>query len=288
MANLNERDFCDILEATLPQDDDTFAIFSGIWTFASQFGWPIGEAGGRLLEIIDNFVGPDRTLVFPAYSLSAFPRDKVFDLTLSKPDTGILPECALRNRAFRRSPSPIHSYVVRGPRTDELLARPCTTLWGPDSVLAWMLEADIRVCVLGVPWVSCSLLHYAEETLQVPYRFYKRFTGELKDDGRNLSPCSQVMYVRSLVTPPVWDLSGLGSALSDAGVVLKSPHRRVAMESAKATAFHRVNEGILAANPYAYHSNAKEVHAWVENGKAEEMAALSPDERWHPGNPKNS
>jgi aminoglycoside N3'-acetyltransferase len=282
MSALTEKEFIDVLEATLPADDDIIAIYSGIWTFAPQFRWPAEEIGPRLLKIVDDFVGPDRTLIFPAYSYLDFARNRTYDLTLSKPETGVLPESALADKAFTRSRSPMNSYAVRGPRADELLSRPSTTAWGPDGVLGWMCEADIRICILGVSWLSCSLMHHAEETLQVPYRYYKRFKGEIFDNGESLGACEEVMYSRSLHAVPEWDITSLGPALSDAGVVLKSPNRRIPMESAKASEFHRVNEAMFAADPYVYHENVDELKAWVENGKEAEMATLKPEERWPP------
>ena len=123
-------------------------------------------------------------------------------------------------------------------------------------------------------------MHYAEETLQVPYRYYKRFKGELLDNGEPLGSCEEVMYSRSLHAVPEWDITALGPALSDAGVVLKSPNRRIPMESAKARDFHRVNEGMFAKNPYIYHENADELKAWVKIGKEAEIATLSTEEKW--------
>lgn len=282
MSALTEKEFIDVLAATLPVEDEIIAIYSGLWTFAPQFRWPAEEIGPRLLKIIDEFVGPERTLIFPAYSYLDFARNRTYDLTLSKPETGVLPESALADKAFTRSRSPMNSYAVRGPRAEELLSCPSTTAWGPDGVLGWMCEADIRISILGVSWLSCSLMHYAEETLQVPYRYYKRFKGEIFDNGKSLGPCEEVMYSRSLNAVPEWDITSLGPALSDAGVVLKSPNRRIPMESAKASEFHRVNEAMFAADPYVYHENVDELKAWVEDGKEAEMATLKPEERWPP------
>lgn len=282
MATLTEKDFTDVLEATLPAEDDVIVVHSGIWTFAPLFRWPAEEIGPRLLDLIHEFVGPERTLVFPAYSFLDYARNRVYDLTLSKPETGVLSECAVRHPAFQRSRSPMNSYSVRGPKADDLLSRPCTTAWGPDGVFGWMLEENARICILGISWVSCSLFHHAEEILQVPYRYHKRFKGEMRDNGELIGPCEEIMFSRSLHAVPEWDITRLGPTLGEAGVLLKSPNSRVPLETAKAQDFHKVNEGLMAADPYVYTVNADELKAWVKDGKAEEVASLSDDECWPP------
>lgn len=285
MGKLTEKDFTDVLAELLPPGDDVVAIYSGLWTFAGGFGWPPAEMGPRMLRLIEDYLGPERTLVLPAYSFLDFARFRKFDLHRTMTETGALPDAALAKAVtgadgWVRSRSPMNSYLVRGPRAAEVLARPCTTAWGPDGVLGWMVEAKARIAVLGVPWVSCSMMHHAEELLLVPYRYYKRFAGTLLIDGVESAPCVEVMYSRSLHAVPEWDITGFGAELRRQGVVTVSKNRRIPMEAGPAAEVHRVNTGLFAADPYCYITNREVLEAWIRDGKEAEIASLKPEERW--------
>ncbi len=277
-----ERDLEDVFRALLPPDNDVIAVYSGLWTFVHAFGWPPDQAAARVLEILEDVAGEGRTLVLPAYSYLDFARNRTFDLVRTAPDTGSLPETALAGGAFRRSRSPMNSYLVKGPRAEELLTLPCTTAWGLDGVLGWLCGVNARVCVLGVPWVSCSLMHHAEEILMVPYRYFKRFAGRMFEDGEEIGPCAEVMYSRSLHAVPEWDITGFGRALRADGAVKVGDNRRIPMESGLARDIHRVNEDLFREDMYCYITNGDELDAWIRNGKDDEMAGLKREERWRP------
>jgi len=283
MAKLTQNDFIEVLEALLPSDKEVVAIYSGLWTFASGFGWPPDQMGERVLSLIEGFLGPDRTLVLPAYSFTDFARFRRFDLVRTMTETGALPEAALARvdgGGWMRSRSPMNSYLVKGPRADELLALPCTTAWGRDGVLGWMCDVDARIAILGVPWVSCSMMHHAEELQMVPYRYFKRFSGTLFKDGREVGPCVDVIYSRSLHAVPEWDITGFGRELRAQGAVTVSDNRLIPMEAGSARDVHRVNSELFAADPYCYITNRDVLEAWIADGKEAEIAQLKPEECW--------
>jgi len=285
MGKLTDKDLVTVLEDLLPPGEDVVAVYSGLWTFAGGFGWPPAEMGPRMLRLIEDYLGPDRTLVLPAYSFLDFARFRRFDLVRTLTETGALPDAALAKSAtgadgWVRSRSPMNSYLVRGPRAAELLSRPCTTAWGQDGVLAWLCEVKARIAVLGVPWVSCSMMHHAEELQMVPYRYFKRFAGTLMIDGEESGPCVEVMYARSLQAVPEWDITGFGAELRRQGAVKVSDNRRIPMEAGPAAEVHRVNSDLFADDPYCYITNREVLEAWIRDGKEAEMAGLKPDERW--------
>lgn len=281
MARLSDSDIAEILERVIPAEDDVVVIFSGIWTFAHRLAFPAAETGDRLLDVIEDVVGSNRTVVLPAYTFLEFARARAFDLRRSVPEGGILTERVIGRDGWRRLPKPMNSYSLRGPRADEAFALASTTAWGPDGVLGWLTQAKARTLVFGVPWESCSIMHHAEETLGVPFRYYKRFQGRLLDDGDDRGACAEIMYARSLNVPPEWDISLLGRVLNERGLVLDGGVSAVPLQSAPADVVHAVNEELMGDNPYVYHTNADAVRAWVDGGGRErEMAMLKPEERW--------
>lgn len=279
MSALTERDFRRALEAVIPPQDDVVVIYSGIWTFGHRFAWDTTELPDRLLDIIDDVVGPDRTLLYPTFT-SDFVQTRRYDLVRSTP-IGVIPERVIHRPGVRRTRQPLHSFAVRGPRAKEVLALPCTTSWGDDGILGWMGEVNARLCPLGLPWhEACSFFHRVEKVLQVPYRYYKRFAGVLLDDGREIGACEEVKYSWSLRVRPRWDYTIVRPRLTKAKAILSGGNPLIPLESANAKSILAACIELLSENLYAYVVNVDEVKDWVAHGKADEVAELAPDEQW--------
>ncbi|MFH1933652.1 MAG: AAC(3) family N-acetyltransferase [Pseudomonadota bacterium] len=280
VGRLTEQDFRVALESVIRPEDEVLVFFSAIYTFGHLFAWPPKEIPDRLLDIMIHVAGSNRTLILPAYTLS-FPRTRVFDLVRTKSDTGILSDRAILRRSMRRLPKPMNSYMVIGPRADEFLALPCSTAWGTNGAFGWMTRVDAKICMLGVPWgEACSLYHYAEELEQVPYRYYKRFSGDMFEDGVPIGPCEEVMFVRSATIPPVWNHAKVYPQLRAAGVVITSENPVIPLEAVKASKIVEVTRNMLKMDPYAYVANVEQVRAWVKHDASEEVERLTPGERF--------
>jgi len=280
MAKLTERDIHLALESVIASDDEVIVLFSGIYTFAHRFGWPVEQSPSRILAVIEEHIGSNRTLLIPTYSFS-FCSAKVFDLERTETDIGAIPNAAIGRLGYFRTSQPINSYSVRGPRTEEIMSLPCTTAWGEDGALGWMEKVNAKICILGVPWgEACSLFHYAEEVCSVPYRYFKRFAGKLFRNGEYIRECHEVIYARSIKVPPKIDFQSVYPQLSKAGVIQKSTHDFIPLESAKAKDIVKITCEILEADPYAYVVNDNEVKNWVRTERSDEIALLLPGEVW--------
>lgn len=280
---LTEEDFEKALFEVLDKNDDVIVIYSAIWSFAHRFDGKTEEITKRIFDVIDSVVGKDRTILFPTFT-NSFVKTRRFDLVLDESDcSGVIANYALRSPGFKRTKQPIHSYVVKGPRADEVLARQCTTAWGDDSVIAWMGEVDARFCPLGLPWhYACSYFHRIEEILQVPYRYYKRFAGDLLENGEKKGTCVEVKFSNSLSFRPEFDYTIVRSRLEEMGAIQKSANPLIPLQSGKANAIGKATHELLGNDIYAYVKNRDAVDAWVNNGKAEEIASLNDDECWPP------
>jgi aminoglycoside 3-N-acetyltransferase len=278
---ITDYEFETALRNVIDPDDDVIVIYSAIWSFAHRLGGSSDEVTARVFDIIDSVVGKERTVLFPTFT-NTFVKTRSFDLSLDDSDcSGILANYAMHSPGFRRTRQPIHSYTVRGPKADEVLARPCTTAWGDDSVIAWMGEANARFCPLGLPWhFACSFYHRIEEVLQVPYRYYKRFAGTLLDNGQKIGNCAEVKYCYSLQVPPKFDHTKIAPIMDQSGFIRKNGNPLIPLQSATGSDIYRVTQDFLGEDLYGYVTNKEEVKAWVDKGMAEEIEALDADERW--------
>tara|TARA_B100000989_G_scaffold294370_1_gene273375 strand:- start:14878 stop:15654 length:777 start_codon:yes stop_codon:yes gene_type:complete len=126
----------------------------------------------------------DKTILFPAFS-NDLALKKKYDVKLSKPYTGIIPNTALASNKYFRTESPLHSFLVKGKMLNDIKKLKQETTWGDGSIFDWLYRNNAL-------WVSlnldlnrgCAVHHMAEEKTKVPYRFYKIFRGKMYDNGK--------------------------------------------------------------------------------------------------------
>jgi len=285
-ADLSVDRFRRDLAEVIPADASVIVLHSGLFGFANRLDVPARDVPGVVLDVIDDIVGPDRTLVMPTYFFG-FPREKVFDDVLTRPDTGAIAQMFMNRPTSRRARQPMNSYAVEGPLSDVLLNRPCTTAWGKDGIMAWFYEVDARFVSLGVgSLLSCSYYHMAEQWEGVPYRYFKRFIGEHRVNGEVVGECSEVMYVRPLGY--TFDFLGVPvDELMEARGLKARPERDdgVIMESMSMQAIIHASQEILRDNIYAmvtepYRDGLKR---WIADGNLQaEIDGVPEHQRFDP------
>lgn len=274
------------LEQVIAKDADVIVLHSGLFGFANRLDVPPRDIPGLVLDIVDDIVGPDRTLVMPTFFFG-FPRERKYDDVLTRPDTGAIAQLFMNRPTSTRSAQPMNSYAVEGPRADELLSRPCTTAWGKDGVMAWFYDVDACYVTLGVgTLLSNSYYHMAEQWEGVPYRYFKRFVGERFHDGEPAGECSEVMYVRPLgytfdfLGVPVDELMGARGLKTrperDDGVIMES----MSMRDIIHTSQEILRDNIYAMVTEPYRDGLKK---WIAEGHLEaEEAAVPEHQRYTP------
>ncbi|OFZ67260.1 MAG: hypothetical protein A3D92_23995 [Bacteroidetes bacterium RIFCSPHIGHO2_02_FULL_44_7] len=270
-SKISEGEIKAELARVITNDDEVVVIFSGIWMLIA-LGVPVKELPTYVLDIICEFIGKDRTVLLPTYTYD-YTRTRIYDPKFSKPETGVLPARALTRPEFVRTLNPLNSYAVAGPKTAEILAINEETLWGDKSVMGWFDEVNARICVLGEPWhQACTHFHRAEEKLQVPYRYYKKFPGMLHENGRPVRALDPSMYVRTLNAR--LDYTQVEPVMNDHGSILRGSNANFSIETALARDIVKASSALLEKDPLAFVANKKEILTWIETSKEEELASL--------------
>ena len=276
---LSELDFLESIKDVVNSDDKVFILFSGIYSFGHKFDWPVRQTPAKLIDLLIDFCDTDKTIIFPAYC-NDFPKTKKFDLHQSLTSVGSIPDQAVIKHETKRTSQPMQSYTVYGHLEEELLNYNSDTAWGKNSIMSWLVEKNTRILILGVPWhKSCSILHHAEELLHVPYRYYKRFTGEYFIDGVKIRDCYEIIYSRSLKTPPKWNHKPIKTILENKKMVMYSNNPGIPIESSNINDFVSVTLDMIDNDPYAYIDNKEEVKYWVNNVRESEINSLNFIER---------
>ena len=167
----------------------------------------VPECGLEQAAIADMFLSAFReatggtgTWILPAYTYS-YTKDERFDPPTTPPtqDMGLLPNALWRHPDVCRSLDPIFSVIAIGPRAREMTSGVPASCFGEDCVYARLVDADGAICNIGIGSHS-ALLHHVEQTLGVPYRYLKTFTGVSVIDGEERE--TEITYnVRNLDYP---------------------------------------------------------------------------------------
>ncbi len=178
--------------------------------------WPGIEAGDHVLihsslrrtcqqqhmsprDVLNSFmsqVGPHGTLLFPLFNFG-FTKGLGFDLRATKSEMGILSEVARQHWQVTRTKHPIYSFAVLGAGAYELEDCDNFSGYGHDSPFAWLHWRNGKIAVLDLSEAdSMTYYHHVEETLEVPYRFHKTFTGQYIDDWGHQNKKTYGLFIR--------------------------------------------------------------------------------------------
>ena len=152
-----------------------------------------------LVEKLQEQVGRQGNLLFPVFSWE-FCRGKGFNRSSSLGEVGALNNWILKNRKdFRRTRHPLYSFMVWGKNADDFVASENVDAWGADSLFAWLHHHGGKMLLLDVSLQrGFTFMHYVEESVRVPYRYFKNFRGEYTDIDGTKSIRSYTMDVRDL------------------------------------------------------------------------------------------
>lgn len=175
--------------------------------FTSLLGQIVSKYGvesldTKLNELVDNlqsFLGKNSTILIPIFSWE-FNKGKEFDIKHTKGSTGAFANWILVNRNdFLRSKHPMYSFMLWGKDAKTIAKMDNLDAFGAFSPFGYMHKNDAKMVFFDIPvQKGITFVHYVEESLQVPYRYFKSFCSDYIDENGVKSKKSYVMYVRNL------------------------------------------------------------------------------------------
>lgn len=147
------------------------------------------KANELLCSAMREVIGSEGTLLLPTYSL-AFYRNADFDVKTTPSIEGAWSSSLEFLEYFRhlpevvRSADPIFSVAGLGPQAEQLLTQLPNTSYGNDCLYERLLKAGAKISGIGVGLAEASFIHYVEESLGVPFRYKKLFTGRIAQNGK--------------------------------------------------------------------------------------------------------
>ncbi len=172
----------------------------------------------RLIELFQQKITERGTLLFPTFNFD-FCEGGGFDIKKSVSQTGALSRAAIKRADFSRTRHPIHSFAVWGRHQTELCGMRNKESFGLDSPFHFLYEIGAKMLIIGIGFQGAfTFAHYVEERENVPYRYFKDFTGDYTDENGVTEQKTYSMFVRAVEQGIESFLDPIGEVLEKKGV----------------------------------------------------------------------
>jgi len=180
---------------------DMLLIHSSLLKFGVPNDVNIGELPVNIYTVLQSIIGNNGTIAVPTFNF-----EYCKGTSFNKQETpsklmGVFSEYIRKLPASKRSFHPMQSISAVGGKAEFLIENDTISAFSPDGPFDKLLALKTKVVLLGTDLNSVSMIHWVEEKLNVPYRYWKSFSG-IYVDNLISSQRSYKMFVRSLELNP--------------------------------------------------------------------------------------
>lgn len=195
------------------------------------------------------------TLVVPTFNFG-FAHGYFFEQASTQAEEmGVFPEFVRQQPGVLRSPHPMQSIAIVGQYAADLSGRDTSSAFEPGSAFDRMLELDFKLLLLGADVRFTSMIHYAEQRMRVPYRYWKEFTGEVRLIGQPPQVRTYQMFARDLVIDPEVSSAPVQKVLEERGLWNSIPLNYGKVALCRFRDFVSVAEELISKNPWVLVQN---------------------------------
>lgn len=249
---LTRKSLEDALRAVGVQRGDGLLVHSALHVL----GQPQGGLG-MLLDALKDAIGLDGTIVVPTFTL-AFAHGQDYDpYATPSQGMGAFSEYVRQQPKVLRTLHPLQSVAVWGEQAVEFAGLDTCSAFDDGSAFDRMLKLGFKLLLLGADVQAASMVHYSEQRAQVPYRYWKDFTGRVKQSGKWYTK-TYPMFARDLNLDPQLELAPIQRLLEQRGQWRATRLNFGALSSCSLADFVSATDALLAADPWALVANKPE------------------------------
>jgi aminoglycoside 3-N-acetyltransferase len=218
-------DLCDKLGVHIEPDSDLYIEMD-----LSRFGSLHPDIKSReqlasiIISVFNEIAGGDSTIIVPSFTFSwGFNSRGVYDLN-SNTHLGLIPNWLLGHEGVIRTHDPMFSVLITGKRS-RWYSEPCSDSFGKCSVFAKMHATNAKLIGFGLQKFDPTFIHYVEQYVndnvsQIKYRYKKKFTGTIIENGNESAIKKHVTLVRDLDIDYKYNFDNLISDLLDQNKII--------------------------------------------------------------------
>jgi len=214
-----------------------------------------GVAGGAetVIDVMLELVGSTGTVLFPSFNFQSWTETHYFDVLETPSKMGMITELARLRPEARRTPHPIYSFAVLGPRAEEFAATEDVEAYGPGSAFALFHRTNGTILSIGLDFNSTfSMHHYIEYNVGCDYRRVKEFSGVYVGYDRVPRIKMYSMFVRKHDRVKTYIVPGMNELLA-AGVIQEVQVGTAKVHFATAKDFYDHMSVIVREHPEKLH-----------------------------------
>jgi aminoglycoside 3-N-acetyltransferase len=255
MQEVSRQQVIDCLKALGITSGDGLLVHSAL-----QFlGRPI-EGVSMYLDALDEILGLSDSagrLAVPTFNFS-FARGEDYD-PAAAPSVGMgaFSEMVRQDPRAHRTTHPMQSFALIGELAEEMAAMDTPSAFDDGSAVDKMLAQDDKLLLLGANIQAVSALHYSEQRVGVPYRYWKEFEGKVLRTGE-WQAVSYRMYVRDMEIDARLEIFEIESVLKQRGLWQKLPLNYGKIATCRLRDFVSATTELLSADPWCFVTNKPE------------------------------
>jgi aminoglycoside N3'-acetyltransferase len=214
-----------------------------------------GVEGGveRVIDALCELVGTSGTLLFPAFNFQSWTEAHYFDILETPSRMGMITERARLRPGAMRTPHPIYSFAVLGPRAAEFAEAEDREAYGPRSAFAVFHKSNGTILSIGLDFNhTFSMHHYVEYNTGCDYRRVKEFSGIYVDYDREPQVKTYSMFVRRDERIRTYIVPGMNELLAG-GVIRECEVGAAKVHTAGAAEFFDKMSAVVREHPEKLH-----------------------------------
>ena len=209
------------------------------------------------LDALQEVIGPEGTIVVPTFNFD-FARGEDYDPeTTPSVGMGTFSEFVRQHPDSLRTTHPMQSFSVIGKHAEELASCETPSAFDDGSAIDRMLDLGFKLLLLGADIQASAIFHYSEQRAEVPYRYWKDFTGRIKQQGF-WKEATYRMFVRDLEIDAQLVVHDIQSGLESKGQWSSVKLNYGSISLCTLRDFVTVNDHFLAEDPWVFVTNLPE------------------------------
>jgi aminoglycoside 3-N-acetyltransferase len=176
----------------------------------------LGQPDGgieMIFQCLKNLLTISGTIAVPTFNFDFAKGEEFKTKETPSKGMGVFSEFIRVHPGSFRTHHPLQSIAINGFHAAEIANRDTLCAFDDGSAFERMLDLNFKCLLLGANINACSIIHYSEQRSNVPYRYWKNFSGIV--DGKY---ATYRMFVRDLELNPLLDLTPIKVRLMEQGL----------------------------------------------------------------------
>lgn len=168
-------------------------IHSDIFYLLKEYGFDIVKK--YFEELFINLINKNKTIFIPTFNWDFCSTNK-FNYKTSKTKVGTLSSWCLENNLFIRTNDPLYSFCVTGKDKNIYDDKYFTNAFGDDSIFDFIDKKNTLIIMINNQ--NFTIYHLYEQQLKCPYRYLKKFKGDVEFKNKKINNYEYEMNVKYL------------------------------------------------------------------------------------------